>query len=404
MCASRYLLLFFVLFPLVLWVFSFDDFSPFKNIASLYFPETVTTKELKEKYARSQLNVLIVPGHDNNSYGTEFKGLKEAELNIILGTHLLNFFLKDPKFNVSISRDIDGEYSMWFQEYMTTHKQKVIDFRDLSKRLISDAKQMGHFVESNAPVEHNPAADNVSLNLYGINKYSNDFGIDIVLHLHFNDYPGRSWTQQGKYSGFSIYVPEGELPNSQASTELAYSIKNHLEEFIASSNFFGESEVVIPDQELIAVGSNASRNKISILLEYDYIYEAQYHTDELRDVVLKELALLTYQGVKNYYKESTEQKTSILPYTWTKDIKKLDRSIDVLALQTALRKEGLYPPKEKTLSDCPINGYYGSCTEESVKTFQEKYSGIIIAPFGLSTGTGNFGKNTREHLTNLYGK
>ena len=50
----------------------------------------------------------------------------------------------------------------------------------------------------------NIAPDEMGVRLYGINKWANENDIDIVIHVHFNDYPGRPRTGSGKYSGFSI--------------------------------------------------------------------------------------------------------------------------------------------------------------------------------------------------------
>jgi len=227
--------------------------------------------------------------------------------------------------------------------------------------------------------------------------------VDIVLHIHFNDYPGRSWHRPGEYSGFSIYVPEDELPNSRASIELAHTIKSRLLLFTAPSNLPGESDTVIPTQELIAIGSNASRDKISLLLEYDYIYESRYHNTDLRDASAQELAFLTYQGIKEYYEGENSIATSLLPHTWKSNLGKDDKGRDVLALQIALREEGVYPPEDTTLEECPMSGYYGLCTDRAVTVFQEKHKGIILDPLSLEEGTGFVGGSTRNLLNTLHG-
>tara|TARA_B100000745_G_scaffold273080_1_gene201296 strand:- start:897 stop:2120 length:1224 start_codon:yes stop_codon:yes gene_type:complete len=401
-CSVKYLVLFIALYPVAFWAFNVEVGPLVTNFASLYFPETVTPEELQQKYDRGPLNVLIVPGHDNSSWGAEFRGLKETELNVVLGAYLFNLFLDDPKFNASLLRGPDGEYMRWFKDYMEVNREEVITFRDASRARVRDAKEDGRFRTAPEIIEHNLARDDVSINLYGINKYANDFGVDIVLHLHFNDYPGRPWHLPGKYSGFSIYVPEEELPNSRASTELAHIVKDQLEAFTNPSNFEREEDIIIPTQELIAVGSNASRDRISMLIEYDYIYESRYQTPELRNASLKELALLTYQGVKNYYDDENMNNTTLLPYVWENDLDKKDKGLDVLALQTALKEKGLYPPEGDTLETCPVSGYYGGCTVRAVKEFQERYFDEILTPLELTQGTGRFGGQTRAVLNTLY--
>ena len=132
----------------------------------------------------------------------------------------------------------------------------------------------------NVQVEHNSVANNTSLRLYAINKWANENDVEIVFHIHFNDYPGRNLDQPGKYSGFSIYIPEYQLPNHITSSGLAKSLKNQLEKYFAKSDLPIESSILIEDQELIAVGSNASRDGISVLTEYGYIYEPQFAKKE----------------------------------------------------------------------------------------------------------------------------
>ena len=158
----------------------------------------------------------------------------------------------------------------------------------------------GNFVKQNK-VRHNPAADNASQALYGVNKWANDNNIDIVLHLHLNDYPQRKYDMPGKYKGFSIYVPDRQFPNGEASIEIAKSIKEELAKIAPASNFPKEKEIIIEDQQLIAIGSNASRKGVSILLEYGYIYEPQFYDKEIRSFALREMAEATARGLKDFF-------------------------------------------------------------------------------------------------------
>jgi hypothetical protein len=67
---------------------------------------------------------------------------------------------------------------------------------------------------------------------------------------------------------------------------------------------------------------------------------------------------------------------------------------DVTALQTALQKDG-----ESTT----VNGTFDDQTAAAVTTFQQKYQSAILAPYGLSNGTGYAGKGTRAELNSLFG-
>jgi len=73
----------------------------------------------------------------------------------------------------------------------------------------------------------------------------------------------------------------------------------------------------------------------------------------------------------------------------------VNKGDEVKALQTALTKQGFYEES--------ISGIYSEYTMEAVKGFQEKYSQDILAPWGLSSGTGYLGETTRAKLNELHG-
>jgi hypothetical protein len=68
----------------------------------------------------------------------------------------------------------------------------------------------------------------------------------------------------------------------------------------------------------------------------------------------------------------------------------------IVNLQLALANEGLAVPAAE-------NGTFGLGTKAAVKAFQEKYMSDILAPFGLTQGTGYVGTITRLKLQALYG-
>ena len=83
-----------------------------------------------------------------------------------------------------------------------------------------------------------------------------------------------------------------------------------------------------------------------------------------------------------------------LPYSWNENIVAGSRvNPEVVALQAALSKLGLYPPAGKTVRNCPINGNFLSCTESAVRSFQAKY--------GIQK-TGTVGPKTRRKLNELF--
>jgi len=380
-----------------------------RQLAGPFFAERITPEEIKSKYSDGRLKILIVPGHDNDSFGAEYRGLKEADLNKDLGHELFGALKNDRKFETYITREKSGNYSDWFSRYLNVGKNEIKNFREDQKRQMQEAVGAGNVTEETT-VAHNSANDNDSLKLYAINKWANENAVEIVLHIHFNDYPGRRPWQPGEYSGFSVYIPEKQLPNHRASSELATSLKGQLEKYFSKSDLPAESSALIEDQELIAIGSNASRDGVSVLVEYGYIYEPAFTNAELRETMFKELAHQTYIGVKSFFDgsfsdEHRQNDTTLLPHQWATPIKKGAVSKDTLHLQMALSKEGSYPPPSMESADCPINGVFGQCTFLAVKNFQEKYEEEILREGDkILKPTGFVGSNTLRKLNELYGK
>lgn len=376
-------------------------------IAGPFFEERVTPEELRSKYKNGKMKILIVPGHDNTFSGASFNGVKESDLNVEIGYYLMDFFGGDDKFESFITREKNGNYSPWFLNYAAAQRSEIKTFREKLISVMREAVLKGD-VKRKIQVPHNAANDNTSLVLYGVNKWANENEIDIVLHIHFNDYAGRQYGSAGRYSGFSIYIPEDQLPNARASKEVAQEIKKKMELFFSESDLPAESGAMIEDQELIAVGSNASREGVSALIEYGYIYEPQFTDTNLRRATMNEFAFQTYRGIKNYFEPSKKilhqnYDTTLLPYEWKNALAPGVRNKDVLALQMALIKEGSYPPPDMTLSGCPVSGYFGDCTSRAVKSFQEKYKNDILKPARLGAGTGFVNSLTLNKLNTLYG-
>lgn len=365
----------------------------------------ISKMQLQEKYQNNKLKILIVPGHDNDTWGTEFWGIREANLNLALAQNLYNLLTKDSHFQVFITRDYNG-YAPIFKNYFIKQKGSIEQFKYYTQKLFNEA--FPDF-ENNFGVFHNEAKEDVAFKLYGINKWANDNAVDLVIHVHFNDYGGRPRNKIGKYSGFSIYVPEKQLPNSVISKELADLVFKNINMISAVSDLPKEDAGVVEDQELIAVGANASLDAASLLIEYGYIYESQFLNSVSRKNVFKELAHLTYFGLLKYFNpvaaNENKYSFSFLPYKWKDNLSAgMKNKKDILALQLALVEEGVYPPRNLTLRDCPITGNFLNCTKLAVKEFQEKYDKEILMPVKLDKGNGKVGKLTIKKLNELYSK
>lgn len=378
------------------------------QIANIVFPATITPQDLRDRYSENNVKILLVPGHDNEYRGTEYGFLRESDMNLEVARHLYGILAKDNHFVVSSARDLQtGEYSPELASYFKREEDSILAFRERSKAVMDALLFLG-IAEEKSMGNHGFATEEVSRRLYGINKWSNENGIDITLHLHFNNYPRKNTRVPGKYQGFAIYVPERQYPNSEASIAFVKPLYSVLKKYLPVSDIVFEKDGIIEDQELIAVGANASREGAAVLLEYGYIYETKFTNAKTRGVLLPELAHLTYTGIKKYFEPDMERgssyETSLLPYRWADTLDKTKKNAeDIFPLQAALLEEGVYPPPGKDFHECPISGVFGACTKRSVELFQEKYRAEILEPFGLNEGTGIVGTATLRALNKRYG-
>lgn len=268
--------------------------------AMLTFPERVTPDSLLEKRARGDpIRVLVVPGHDGDYWGTDYRGVREADLTAELGRMVRDRFAADPRFTVAITRE-GTVYTDEFSEYFKTHSSLIWEFRDYVRTTFFAALARGD-VKRRAQNFHGKAISEIARRLYGINMWANEHETDVALHLHFNDYPRPRQTQPGRYRGWAIYVPESQFPNARASRTLAETLAARLLTFSSVSNLSQESAGVVEDQELIAVGSHASLYAASMVIEYGYIYEPWLVDAEARAEAFPRLADLTYRGIADYF-------------------------------------------------------------------------------------------------------
>ncbi|MES2315179.1 MAG: hypothetical protein V4486_00365 [Patescibacteria group bacterium] len=271
-----------VLFTLLLIII----FTPF----SYTHAALVTTKPIK---------ILLVPGHDNEVWGAQYGNLKEADMNLKLALTIYDELKNDKRFQVNITRNWHG-YTPEFINYFEGEQANIVAFRDTAKAARADIIDKGGFVQGEN-VPHNPASGHASLVLYGINQWASGHGIDLVLHIHFNDYPRPSSTSPGQYKGFAIYVPESQMVNSVESTKLANNIFIELKKKYVVSDYEPEKQGIIPDQNLIALGANGTLTPSvrSTLIEYGYIY--RFGNSIMRHKAYTNMASLTTAGIKNYF-------------------------------------------------------------------------------------------------------
>lgn len=247
------------------------------------------------------IKILVVPGHDNEVWGAQYGNIKEADMNLVLATQLYDILKKDKRFEVYITRNSEG-YTKEFADYFPAQKDAILAFEQKAKKLTQGKISDGSFVvKPNAP--HQTVSEDIALRLYGFNKWADENNIDAMIHVHFNDYPRPNNWKIGKYKGFTVYMPDGQLANWKESGQLAADIYSQLRKKYATSTFEKEIGGLIPDQKLIAIGANGTldAHTRSVLIEYGYIYEKRFRNSKTRHQAYKDMSSLTATGIKNYF-------------------------------------------------------------------------------------------------------
>lgn len=301
--------IFIVLIVVGIFAFSADKFKHFsfvdisRSLAGIFGIESITESELKDAYKNAvaggeKIKVLIVPGHDNKNWGTEYAGLREADLTAKVGESLAVAFKQNSAYEVSLLRNGNG-YLPEFEKYFQENKAVVRAEMSNKKKIMKDLMSAGAVQKADG-VQHNSAALDVALRLYAVNRWANENKYKIVLHLHFNDYGGRRANTVGTYKGFSIYVPDLQYSNARASLKIAESVFSKLSSSFAKSNLPKEDAGIVFDQDLIAVGSYNTLDAVGMLIEYAYIYEPALHNPQTRPALLQTYAQKTYEGVNGF--------------------------------------------------------------------------------------------------------
>lgn len=376
--------------------------------AALFFVPSITTAQIRDTYhglaegtgaigtpgaaAPKRVRVLIVPGHQPDRGGTEFGGVLERSIVVDIADALVALLDQNPRYDVTVARSKDS-WNPIFQSYFDTHAFAIEAFADSQKAQMAEHLANGSFLPAEDQVYHNKTSFQGALQLYGINKWANENAYDITLHLHLNDDAERRARSPGKYSGFSVYVPDRQYSNAEASWAIGEAIARRLNAYHATSTLPKEDAGVVEDRELIAIGSNNSADGASLLIEYGYIYEPQFQNPSVVPAAASDYAYQTYLGLQDFFYDPVVQTTgsALVPYDWTLVTgKKNERGPGVYALQSALRYLGYYPPLGRSFSDCPISGVSGACTREAIKEYQEAQ--------GLTT-SGFLGPQTRASLS-----
>lgn len=341
-----------------------------------------TVAQIKKNYvlashdSTKKVKILIVPGHNPNYGGTEFKNVKERDLAVDLANELKNFLDDDKHYEVYVIRD-KVSFTSEFEKYFKENWDKIKEWKEASRKEFSSIVNIESANKLVSRVFHNNVSTDIAIQLYGITKWSNENDMDIVIHIHFNDNPRVKTSLPGVYSGFAIYVPYEQYGNSESTKTIATDIFKRLEKYNPVSNLHGESIGIVYEPELIAIGSNNTSDAASMLIEYSYIYEPQLHDAVIRNLTVRDMAYETYLGLQDFFDpkaNSNQSGTLVLPHIWNNNLTEADiTSEEIFALQTALMTEGVYPPLGKSKNDCPRTGIIGPCTRAALQTLKDKY-------------------------------
>lgn len=300
-----------VLFALIVFlgiagskIFIFEDVRNF--IAAVFFTPSISINDLKDKYRDTEqtgkkIKILLVPGHESNFGGTEFGKLKERDMNVDLAVELKDNLESNKRFEVILTRDKD-RWNPELEKYFDDNWEAIKDFTNFKKEEMNRLVAVGEVKKVSSGIQHSTAPRDVAYRLFGINRWSRDIGADVLIHIHFNDYPRARTDFPGKYKGFAIYIPEKQYSNSIATKEIAVNVFKRLEEFFVVSDLPEEDRGIVESQDLIAVGQGNSLDAISLLIEYGYIYRPQFARQDLRERAIDKMARQTYLGLEDSFK------------------------------------------------------------------------------------------------------
>ncbi len=341
-----------------------------------------------EKYQSGvPVKILIVPGHDDEFSGAQFRGVREADLTLALAKKIRDDLANDSNISVALSRN-DVMYTPELTDYFKNKSSNIASFIKNHAQDTRAAIAAGEIAVS-SQVPHANANDVTVTRLYGINKWAAEQNFDLILHIHFNDYYPRPLSKPGDYFGYTVYVPDSQLPNARPAKPFGESVAKRIGQIFPRSSMPLEQKMsdefgVVPDLKLIALGANRTLMIPSILVEYAYIYEPQV-TVPLFSQTSQVYAQATATGITDYLSGTVSNKHSASFHFDTDLESSQNKKPDALMLQLVLAEMGLYPPKPKTTTDCPFTGVFGSCTKSSIESFQKKFYLSVDGLFGKKT-------------------
>jgi len=99
-----------------------------------------------------------------------------------------------------------------------------------------------------------------------------------------------------------MYVPDGQYNNASSSLIFANYLDAEISKIEKKSNMPQESQIIIPDQQLIATGNFDTLKIPSVVVEYAYIYEPMMLSSSTRNKFIETAASSTATALENYIK------------------------------------------------------------------------------------------------------
>lgn len=285
---------------IVAWVLGAS--ATFSVHGATFLKQGISADDIRSHFRAKHAKILLVPGHEPAYGGAEYRSdIYEREIVVMIADELETLLADEKGIDVYRTRN-NEEWNPTFAHYFEKEWVNINDWISRNKEKTLRLVEKGKIVDVEN-IQHNSAAPDVATRLYGISKWSNDHDIDIALHIHINDTPRKDTANIGPYVGFTIYVPEKQYSNAKASREIAQYIKKDIEKVMNVSDMPQESEGIIEDQELIALGRYNTADAASVLVEYGYIYESQFATKEEQRAFARRVAKQTYLGLLDFLRK-----------------------------------------------------------------------------------------------------
>jgi len=208
----------------------------------------------------------------------------------------------------------------------------------------------------------------------------------------------------GKVQGISLYSPQKyQEVKEKGYSEYTLSLPRYFAVFFnpAESEILEEKKVrealtygtdkeEIIEKALSGHGLKADSPVLPEIYGFKALSESYLFNQETADQTLEEAGYLKGEdGLRSKFVKKTPS------FQFKSNLQKGSKGSEVTELQKCLAKDpAVYPEPE-------ITGYFGSKTEIAVIRFQEKYAKDVLAPYGLTSGTGKVYKSTRTKLNEI---